>query len=120
MTTTDTTRQIGLLLLAALALLLVVPLLLGGFGTMMGGYGPMMGGGTGGATAFSGWFVAVALLLRLLGVAVVVAGGYLLYRAFVRPSGDDAALEELRRAYARGGLTDEEYRERRETLRGEG
>jgi putative membrane protein len=127
MSTTDSTRQIGLLLLFALALLLVVPLLLGGFGSTMGGYGPMVGGhgpmtggGAGDATAVPGWAVAVVFFLRLLGIAVLVAGGYLLYRAFARSSDGDEALAELRLAYARGDLTDEEYRERRETLRGEG
>ena len=128
MSTTDTTRRIGLIVLVALAFLLLVPLLLGGMGTMayggMGGYGPMMGGGygpmmggqTGGTTAVPGWVVAATLLVRLLGIAVLVVGGYLLYRAFAGSSDGDTALEELRLAYARGDLTDEEYERRRERL----
>lgn len=119
MTTADAPRQVGLLVLVALVVLLLLPLLFGGYGPMMGGHGPTMGMGTGGATAFPGWLITAVLLLQVLVVAVVVAGGYLLYRAFVRSSGDDSALEELRHAYARGDLTDEEYRERRETLRDE-
>ena len=128
MSNTDTTRQIGLIIVVVLALVLVLPLLFGGMGTMGGGmYGPTMGGGGmygpmmgyGDATTTPGWVVAAALLVRLLGIAVLVAGGYLLYRAFSRSSDGDPALEELRLAYARGDLSDEEYRERRETLRGE-
>ena len=117
MSTSGSTRQIGLLVLVALALLFVLPPVFGGmgYGGMGGGYGPMMGGQTGGA-AVSGWVVAAALLVRLLGIVALVAGGYLLYRAFAGSSGDDAALGELRLAYARGDLTDEEYERRRERL----
>ncbi len=120
MSPTDTTRQLGLIVLVALALVLLLPLVFGGmgYGPMMGGgYGPMMG--SGGGTSVPGWAVAAALLVRLLGIAVLVGGGYLLYRAFAGSSDGDAAMEELRLAYARGDLSDEEYERRSERLRGE-
>ena len=119
MSSTDTTRQVGLVVLVALALVLLLPVAVGGmgYGSMMGGgYGPMMGSG---GTAVPGWAVAAALLVRLLGIVVLVGGGYLLYRAFAGSSDGDAAMEELRLAYARGDLSDEEYERRSERLRGE-
>jgi len=72
-----------------------------GFGGMMG-YGGMMGGGTmsgAGGGRCSGLLVPLLFLLGLLG------GGYVLVRRLAsdRPS-RDAALEELRVAYARGDL----------------
>jgi putative membrane protein len=91
----------------------------GGYGPMMDGhYGPMMDGGS--ATAVSPlWGIGMMLvfLLVLLGV------GYFLYRALVqqgRVAPTDPALEELRHAYARGELTDEEYETRLEKLRPDG
>jgi putative membrane protein len=121
------------------AILVVVPLLLGGgamgWGGMAGSaWGPMSGGpmmdGTGGAWgpmsggsmtdgASGAWWAAVAVLGRLLVLAAVVGGGYLLYRAITgaTPGTDeDPALEELRAAYARGDLTEAEYDRRRERL----
>ena len=111
MSSTDTTRQVGLVVLVALALVLLLPVAVGGMG-----YGPMMGSG---GTAVPGWAVAAALLVRLLGIVVLVGGGYLLYRAFAGSSDGDAAMEELRLAYARGDLSGEEYERRSERLRGE-
>lgn len=108
------------------AILVVVPLLLGGgamgWGGMAGSaWGPMSGGpmmdGTGGI-----WWAVVAVLWRLLVLAAVVGGGYLLYRAITgaTPGTDeDPALEELRAAYARGDLTEAEYDRRRERLGGD-
>ena len=79
----------------------------------MGGswHGPMSHGSWGamGAT----WWGPFALLLTVL---VVVAAALL----WTRMGGDlargDDALAELRRAYARGDLTDEEYERRRTRL----
>lgn len=119
------------------AILVVVPLLLGGgamgWGGMAGSaWGPMSGGpmmdgaggtwgsmmdGTGGA-----WWAVVAVLWRLLVLAAVVGGGYLLYRAVTGATAgtdEDPALEELRAAYARGDLTEAEYDRRRERLGGD-
>ena len=58
------------------------------------------------------------LVMWLAVLAVVAGGGYLLYRAVGRSEGEsaDPALEELRLAYARGELTDEEFEQRRERL----
>jgi len=105
-----------------LGALLVLPLLTMGLwgGGMMGG--PMMGGGMwgggmwGGETA-PGWMLLAGLLSRLLTLLVLVGVGYLGYRALTgRADGADQAVEELRMAYARGDLTDEEYERRRQTL----
>ncbi|GGN18320.1 SHOCT domain-containing protein [Halarchaeum nitratireducens] len=88
---------LGVLFVAApvLAMLLFVP--------VMGG-GGMYGGGMG------GW---IGLLVPF-GILPVL--GYAVYRAFGTAERGDAALDELRAAYARGDLTTEEYEERRERL----
>ncbi|MFB6091522.1 MAG: SHOCT domain-containing protein [Haloquadratum sp.] len=120
----------------ALALLVFVgPLLLGGGmmggvgamgGTAGGMWGPMHEGwmGSGAMGGVTGWWLLVAVLWRLLILAAVVGGAYLLYRAMVGEGsgpgdGADSAIEELRRAYARGELSDEEYEKRRERLENE-
>ncbi|MFB6161581.1 MAG: SHOCT domain-containing protein [Haloferacaceae archaeon] len=79
---------------------------------MMGmmGWG-MMGGG--GVVPFWG---VTAMLVPLV---VVVGVGYVLYRGVAgerRGETTDPALAELRLAYARGDLTDEEFEERRDRL----
>lgn len=102
------------ILLPVLMMALFMPLMWG-----MGGWGGgMMGDWSG--TTMGGWGVVngvmmLAWLLVLLGV------GYLAYRGFLQPATEttDAALEELRMQYARGELTDEEFEERQERLRGE-
>lgn len=60
-------------------------------------------------------------LLWGLPVLVLLGGGYLLYRAVSRSgrTATDPALEELRLAYARGDLSEEEFEERRRRLRRE-
>ncbi|WP_254768491.1 SHOCT domain-containing protein [Salinilacihabitans rarus] len=61
------------------------------------------------------------LLLSLPPLIVLLALGYLLYRA-LRGSGGrrpDPAIEELRAAYARGEIDDEEFEQRRRRLREE-
>ncbi|RXK51134.1 SHOCT domain-containing protein [Halorientalis pallida] len=107
--------RIGLLIVVALV---VVPVLFMGFGMMGGGYmmdGMWRNGWAGGAAP--AWLWIVALALRLLFLLVIVGAVYLLYRS-LSGSGDEAdrALEELRLAYARGELSDDEYERRRETL----
>ncbi|MDG5761039.1 SHOCT domain-containing protein [Natronococcus sp. A-GB1] len=66
----------------------------------------------------AGWFT---VLLWLFPLAVILGDGYLLYRALVGSSSrrSDPALEELRVAYARGDLSDEEFEKRRNWLRSE-
>jgi putative membrane protein len=59
----------------------------------------------------------VGIVMQLLFLAALVGGGYLIYRAITgSESSSNQALEELRLAYARGDLTDEEYEQRREAL----
>lgn len=79
---------------------------------------PMMGwwivGGPGtGMSMVSGIGTILLCLIVLLGI------GYLIYRLFTRvwPSVDDPALEELRLAYARGELSQEEFEQRQDDLR---
>lgn len=81
---------------------------------MMGlwGWGHMWNG-TG--TSWMWITMSIVPLLVILGV------GYLLYNG-IRQSGTqrtDPALEELRAAYARGDLSDEEFEKRRERLQRE-
>ena len=99
-------------ILLVLAVLILMPLLL--MMVMMPMMG-MMGGMWGtGMTMSPAWGFGMMLLFLL----VLVGIGYALYRAFtsekVGPS--DPALEELRVAYARGKLTQEEFEQRREDL----
>lgn len=113
--TTDSSLVAILLVLAALVVLPAVVMRGGmmGFGPMMGAWEHgMWGGGT-----MPGWMLLVGVLMQLLFLAAIVVAGYLLYRA-VAGSDDDAdrALEELRVAYARGELSDEEYEQRRDAL----
>lgn len=78
---------------------------------MMGIWGP--GGHMGGAVA-PFWGLVSILLVPLL----LIIGAYLVYRVFLRDH--DPALDELRMAYARGDITDEEYERRLERLRENG
>ncbi len=106
---------IALIAIAVLAGLVVLPALFMGLGML--GVGPMMWGhGMWGGRTGVGWMALVAVLLQLLFVAAIVGGGYLLYRAISGSGGDDRALEELRVAYARGELSEEEYEKRRDAL----
>lgn len=61
------------------------------------------------------------LVIGLICLVIIFGIIYLLYRAIVGVQRDrsDAALNELREAYARGELTDEEFEERRERLQRE-
>ena len=105
-------------ILIVIALILLLPVL------MMAFAWPMMGMWDGGHRW--GWegepvSVWIMMLLWLVPLAVILAVGYLLYRGFVRSKAQsgDPALEELRLAYARGDLTDEEFEARRTRLRDE-
>lgn len=95
---------VAFLLIPFLMLLFAVP--------MMGTSGGHMwdGGGMGGAGwAWVGsWFLLLAVIgLIGYGIARAVGGS---------GSSADPAMEELRLAYARGDLTDEEFEQRRERL----
>jgi len=103
------TTTIVLLIFGAIILL---PLLTMGFGGMMG-YGGIMG--YGGTT--SGWWPFVGMLVPLIFLLILLGGGYLVFqRMSETQTSRDPAMEELRTAYARGDLTDEEFEARRERL----
>jgi putative membrane protein len=117
----DTTADTRLLtiVLAIIGALVVFPVLFMGFGMM--GTGSMMGGMWGhetwGSGTASGWMLLVSVLIRGLFLAAVLGTGYLVYRSITKHDrNSDRALEELRLAYARGELSDEEYETRRERL----
>lgn len=119
MTTNTTDRQLVWVVLALVAALILVPVFAMGFGMM--GAGPMMGGMWGdhmwGAGEASGWMLVIGVGMQLLFLAIIVGAIYFGYRAVTTQSNSsDAALEELRMAYARGDLSDEEYERRRERL----
>lgn len=107
-------------LVIVLAFVLLIPFLMMIFAwPMMGmwGGGTMWDGGMwDGTGATWGWLVMSVVFLVLL-----IGGGYLLYRTVRQSDGleADAALEELRLAYARGEISEEEYDERRSRLRRE-
>lgn len=119
MSQNTTDRQLVTLVLVVLGALVVLPALIMGFGMM--GFGSMMGGmwGSGmlGAGQAPAWMVLMSAIMQLVFLVVIVGAGYLVYRAVTdSTSGSDPAMEELRAAYARGDLTDEEYEKRREAL----
>ncbi|WP_336001063.1 SHOCT domain-containing protein [Halorientalis halophila] len=115
---TDDTRLVTILLVIVGAFV-IVPMFFMGFG-MMGG-GPMMGGTWSGHMwgdgTMPGWMLVVGIVMQLLFLVALLGGGYLVYRAVTGSGSEsDRALEELRLAYARGELTDDEYEQRREAL----
>ena len=115
---TDDTRLVTIVLIIVGAVVLF-PMFFMGVGMM--GFGPMMGGmwsgGMWGDGTVPGWMFVVGIVMQLLFLAALVGGGYLVYRAVADSESDsDQALEELRLAYARGDLTDDEYEQRREAL----
>ncbi|MFT4947372.1 MAG: putative membrane protein [Natronomonas sp.] len=119
MTANTTDRQLVWVVLAIVGVLVVLPAFAMGFGMM--GTGAMMGGtwehGMWGASDGMGWLFVVGVGMQLLFLALLVGAGYLGYRALTDPGASrDPALEELRSAYARGELDDEEYERRRERL----
>lgn len=64
-----------------------------------------------------GWWPLVGMLVPLVFLLVLLGGGYLIFRRVAEhQSSHDPAMEELRTAYARGELSDQEYEERRERL----
>lgn len=77
---------------------------------------PMMGGWHMMDGTVNGWWGWSWPLLWILGAAIAVGIGYLLYRSIGTDSQEDPAIQELKEAYARGDLTDEEYERRREKL----
>ena len=106
----------GTLLLVAVAIVLLPLLAMGFLMPTMGMWGPAHTPGAGMWGAGGGSWAWLAMwLLTLL---VVAGAGFLLYTRLGRGDGEpaDAAVEELRLAYARGDLSDEEFERRRERL----
>lgn len=105
-------RTILIVILALLAIPFVMMVLMM---PMMGAWGighmnGWMWNGTG-----TSW---VWIVMWIIMLAILLGGGYLLYRGLRNPTDtSDPALEELRMAYARGELSDEEFEERRDRLR---
>lgn len=110
-----TTTLLRRLLIVGLALILVpfgMMLLVTPMVGMWGG-SHMWTSGMGPGTL--GW------LWPLLWLAIIVGVGYMLYSLLRGPDDQqtDSAIEELRAAYARGELSDEEFERRLERLRDE-
>ncbi|WP_323677378.1 SHOCT domain-containing protein [Halorubellus sp. PRR65] len=112
----------------ALVVLFVAPLVAFalGFGGMGGGtWGMPMDGQMWGGPMHDGtgtlpvWFALVGIASQLAFVALLGAGGYLLYRV-VAGGRTDPALAELRAAYARGDIDDDEYERRKDRLEDDG
>ncbi|QIO24875.1 SHOCT domain-containing protein [Haloarcula sp. JP-L23] len=119
MSTERTSDGLLRIVLIVLAVIVLFPLLMMVFAMpMMGMMGWWWGGGmAGGLSPLWGIGMMLVWLIVLVGI------GYLLYRGLVGGVGSsltgDKALEELRVAYARGDLSEEEFEERRANLRRE-
>lgn len=112
MTDTDSLLKLVLVVVLAVVFLPMLVML-----PMMGMFGWTHMGGTGMWDGPFSWFVWLMMLVLPL---VVLAGvGYVAYRLLTQADGrqTDTAMAELRRAYARGELSDEEFETRRERLR---
>lgn len=98
---------VAIVLLAPIfAMMLMMPMM-----GMWGGWHVADGAAGGGG---AGWALVMTWVVALL---VILGVGYLLFRAIRRSRiRADPALEELRVAYARGDLSDEEFEARRERL----
>ncbi|MFW6152990.1 MAG: SHOCT domain-containing protein [Halobacteriota archaeon] len=104
----DADRLLWLIMLLIVGLILAPMILMGMFMPAMGAHWST-GDGTTSIWWFGGWIV---MLVVLLGI------GYLLYRLAVGGvPAEDTAVEELRAAYARGDIDDEEYEKRYERLK---
>jgi putative membrane protein len=115
---TDNSTRRAALVLVIVGALAVLLMSLGsmGPGPMTEG-GGMWGAGMWGGGPVPGWLLAAGVVMQVLSLVALVGGGYLVYRAATGDGRDpDGSLEELRLAYARGDLTDEEYEQRRERL----
>jgi putative membrane protein len=114
MTTARLSDGLLRIIVIVLGVILLFPLLMMLF--MM----PMMGlWGTGSPSVGVGLSPMWGIGMMLLFLVVLLGIGYFLYQTVTRGalSGTDSALEELRLAYARGELSQEEFEQRREDLR---
>lgn len=117
MSTHNTESSLLRIVAIVLGVIVLLPLVMMAFMMpmmgMMGGMGGMGGGMVGGSPPAWGVGMMLVWLVVLLGV------GYLVYRGLAGRTDagpGDSALEELRVAYARGELTDEEFEQRRARL----
>ena len=113
----DQGRTLLCVLLIIVALVIVAPLFMMVFMMPMMG---MMGWWAGGVpSAGVGMSPLWGIGMMLVFLLVLLGSGYLIYRAFARGSlsSNDPAMEELRLAYARGELSQEDFEQRREDLR---
>ncbi|QLG26506.1 SHOCT domain-containing protein [Halorarum halophilum] len=101
--------------LVVLGVIVLFPVLMMVFAMPMMG---MMGWWWGGNSSAMGLSPLWGIGMMLLFLAVLLGIGYLLYRGITnsRVHEYDRAIEELRTAYARGDLSDEEYEQRRQRL----
>ncbi len=102
------------LLVGVAVVLLLFPLVMMAFAfPMMGGW--MMDG------RYAGYAMPLWVwLIMLIPLVLLLALGYLVYRSLHRGAfGRDPALMELRTAYARGDISEEEFEQRRRRLREE-
>ena len=115
-TTEDSPSWFRILIVVVAALLLLPLLMMAFMMPMMGMMGWWWGGG--GPSTGVGMSPLLGIGMMLVGLLVLLGIAYALYRAFARNSidGGDTAIEELRLAYARGEISQEEFEQRREAL----
>lgn len=103
------------IILLVLTVVIILPLLTLGmrFGGMMG-YDGMMG--RYGTTNL--WWPLIGMLAQLIILFLLLGAVYLIFSRLTKQQASrDPALEELRLAYARGDISDEEFETRREKLK---
>lgn len=107
------------IILVVIGVILLLPLLMAVFAMPMVG----MMGWTDGGGMMNGGMAVWGFTMLVLWLVVLLLIGYVLYRTLGGPrsstSRTDPAMEELRLAYARGDLTEEEFETRRRRLRDE-
>jgi len=102
----------------AIAILIVVPWLWGGLSGWRSGSWGMMGPGMMGGFGW-GWFMPIAMILFW---GLVIWGIVVLIRGVAMPGNSgssrelDSALEVLKRRYARGEISKEEFEEKKKDL----
>jgi putative membrane protein len=122
MSANSSDNRLVVIALVLVGVLVLFPMLGMGFGILGFGHmsGGMWGGGMWGDGAWGGlpvWAFLLAAIGQIVFLAILAFGAYLVYKAVITDGETtDPALEELRRAYARGDLTDEEFERRREKL----
>lgn len=122
MSTSDPLVRSLLLIIAVIVLLpvLMMAVMMPMIGMWGGGHmwnGGMWNGGMWDGTGATWMWIGMWVIV----LAIIVGIGYLLYRAVQSPTSSetDPAIEELRNAYARGEISDEEFEKRRERLQRE-